>query len=86
MMRFVRSNAIAVSLLVVIAVALTSAQSAPDPRIELFHPGQLRVLIFSGRNNHDWRISTPFLRDLLVATNKFDVRVEEEPTGVDIQR
>src|SRR5262249_22156689 len=38
--------------------------------------------IFSGRNNHDWRVTTPALRDLLVATSKFDVRVEEEPTGI----
>ncbi len=68
--------------LLFLAAALTAAQSASDPRIELYHPGMIRVLIFSGRNNHDWRVSTPFLRDLLVATNKFDVRVEEEPTGI----
>ena len=74
-------KAITLSLLFM-ATALTADQNATDPRIELYHPGMIRVLIFSGRNNHDWRVSTPFLRDLLVATNKFDVRVEEETTGI----
>ena len=80
-MRSFLKKAIAISVLF-LAATLTAAQSAPDPRIELFHPGMIRVLIFSGRNNHDWRVSTPFLRDLLIATNKFDVRIEEEPTGI----
>jgi type 1 glutamine amidotransferase len=42
----------------------------------------LRALIFSGRNNHDWRTTTPYLRRLLDRTGRFDVRVEEEPAGV----
>ncbi len=50
--------------------------------IPFFQPGKIRVLIFSGRNNHDWRTTTPFLRKLLVNSGRFDVRVEEEPAGV----
>ncbi len=50
--------------------------------IPFFQPGKIRVLIFSGRNNHDWRASTPFLRKILVASGRFDVRVEEEPVGI----
>ncbi|MBI3471745.1 MAG: ThuA domain-containing protein, partial [Candidatus Solibacter usitatus] len=44
--------------------------------------GPLQVLILSGRNNHDWRASTPFLRKLLQDTQRFDVRVVEEPSGI----
>src|SRR5208282_6851971 len=50
--------------------------------IPFFQPGKIRVLIFSGRNNHDWRSTTPFLRKVLVDSGRFDVRVEEEPAGV----
>lgn len=46
-----------------------------------FKPGALRALIFSGRNNHDWRSTTPFLKQLLLRSGRFDVRVEEEPAG-----
>jgi type 1 glutamine amidotransferase len=42
---------------------------------------QIRVLLLSGRNNHDWRTTTPFLRQLLVDSGRFDVRVVEEPAG-----
>jgi type 1 glutamine amidotransferase len=55
--------------------------SAQDT-IPFFQAGKVRVLIFSGRNNHDWRTTTPFLRKILLASGRFDVRVEEEPAGV----
>ncbi len=41
----------------------------------------IRALIFSGRNNHDWRTTTPYLKRLLERTGRFDVRVVEEPAG-----
>lgn len=41
----------------------------------------LRALIFSGRNNHDWRTTTPFLKKCLTESGRFDVRVVEEPAG-----
>lgn len=47
-----------------------------------FKEGALRVLILSGRNNHEWRTSTPFLRKILTDTGRFDVRVDEEPSGI----
>jgi hypothetical protein len=50
--------------------------------IPFFKPGAIRVLILSGRNNHDWRTTTPFLRKSLVHSGRFDVRVEEEPMGI----
>src|SRR5512143_2456847 len=53
-----------------------------DERARFFRPGTLKALILTGRNNHDWRASTPYLRTLLVDTGRFDVRVCEEPTGI----
>jgi type 1 glutamine amidotransferase len=53
-----------------------------DERARFFKPGALKVLILSGRNNHEWRVSTPYLEKLLVDTGRFDVRVCEEPTGI----
>ena len=48
-----------------------------------FEEGKIRVLILTGRNNHDWRATTPVLRAALEATGRFDVRVTEEPAGLD---
>lgn len=45
-------------------------------------PEPLPVLIISGRNNHDWRTTTPYLRGVLAASGRFDVRVVEEPAGM----
>ena len=56
--------------LCLLAVPLLAAESKP-----------LRALIFSGRNNHDWRTTTPFLAGSLGEGGRFDVRVVEEPAG-----
>ena len=45
----------------------------------------VRALIVSGQNNHDWRTTTPHLRKLLASTGRFDVRVTEEPSGLNDQ-
>lgn len=58
------------------------AQFTPVPDRYYFEPGKLRVLILTGRNNHDWRETNPYLRELLQATGRFDVRVTEEPSGL----
>ncbi|MBI3682957.1 MAG: ThuA domain-containing protein [Acidobacteria bacterium] len=47
-----------------------------------FGADRLGALIISGRNNHDWRETTPFLRQALDATGRFDVRVTEEAAGL----
>lgn len=44
-------------------------------------PAKLKALIFSGTNNHNWRQTTPHLRQLLEATGRFEVRVTEWPHG-----
>jgi len=48
-------------------------------------PERVRVLFLTGQTDvpyHDWRLSTPFLRDVLSGTGRFDVRVLEEVRGV----
>src|SRR5512143_3475338 len=69
-------------LLVGLCVTPPARADLPDVRARFFQPGRLRALLLSGRNNHDWRSTTPFLRQLLVGSGRFDVRVEEEPAGI----
>ncbi len=57
------------------------AQTGLDP---FFQPGKIKTLILSGRNNHDWRTTTPFLKKILTATGRFDVRVIDEPAGLTV--
>jgi type 1 glutamine amidotransferase len=42
-------------------------------------PPRLRVLIFSGQNNHDWRKTTPALKQILDGSGRFTVEVTEHP-------
>jgi HEAT repeat protein/type 1 glutamine amidotransferase len=39
----------------------------------------LRVLLFSGQNNHDWKTTTPKLRAILADSGRFTVDVTEHP-------
>jgi type 1 glutamine amidotransferase len=46
---------------------------------------RLRVLILTGETDlpyHDWRKTTPFIRDFLGYTDRFDVKALEEPRGL----
>jgi len=58
------------------------AAAQPVPDHFFFEEGKIRVLILTGRNNHDWRATTPYLRHALELTGEFDVRVTEEPGGL----
>jgi type 1 glutamine amidotransferase len=65
-----------------LATIFPSCLAAPNPTdpsrfAPFFQPGKVRVLILSGRNNHGWRTTTPFLRELLDGTGRFDTRVAE---------
>ncbi len=42
----------------------------------------IRVLILTGRNNHNWKETTPKLEDLLEATGKFSVDTVVPPDGL----
>jgi type 1 glutamine amidotransferase/HEAT repeat protein len=46
-------------------------------------PAQLRVLIFSGLNNHDWRSTTPVIKAMFTDCARFGtVDVTENPAGL----
>ncbi len=45
-------------------------------------PAKLRALILSGDGSHDWRTTTPFLKQLLLDSGRFEVRVSESPAGM----
>ena len=61
---------------------IASGQSSTAQRVSLFKKVSIRALVLTGQNNHDWRTTTPLLRMLLLNTGRFDVRVNEEPTGM----
>jgi len=47
-------------------------------------PAKLRVLIFSGLNNHDWRSTTPVIKRMFTDCARFGtVDVTEDPAGLD---
>lgn len=64
-----------------IALLCAGSAACAQNTIPLFRQGAIRALIFSGRNNHDWSTTTPFLKKILLDTGRFDVRVIEEPAG-----
>jgi type 1 glutamine amidotransferase len=42
---------------------------------------KIQTLIITGQNGHDWRATTPVLRQILEDTGRFEVRVTEEFRG-----
>ncbi|MBI5084349.1 MAG: ThuA domain-containing protein [Acidobacteria bacterium] len=70
------------SRIVALLCLTAAAQVTPVPDKFYFEEGKIRVLILTGRNNHDWRSTTPYLREVLQSTGRFDVRVTEEPSGL----
>jgi len=59
-----------VAALVVMAVVLGGAAAAQP---------KLNCLIVTGENNHDWRSTTPVLKDILERSGRFAVTVNEHP-------
>ena len=66
----------AMLLSAIVAPAALFAQPSPPP-----DPSKIQVLILTGQNVHDWRGTTPILKQILEATKKFEVRVNEEFRG-----
>ena len=63
-------------LLAAFGASLLTAQT-PAPA----GPPKLQVLIITGQNGHDWRGTTPLLKQALEETGRFEVRVTEEFRG-----
>jgi len=49
------------------------------PREPVAKPGQIRVLLLTGANNHNWQATTAALRDIFAVSPKFFVTVTEKP-------
>jgi len=80
-MKPMKMVAVCIALFLLPAV-VSNGQSSTTERASLFKQGAFRALILTGQNNHDWRATTPLLRGLLLNSGRFDVRVNEEPTGM----
>ncbi|MDA9924321.1 ThuA domain-containing protein [Verrucomicrobiales bacterium] len=57
-------------LLILLSLLIASPSLAKD---------SIRALIIDGRNNHDWRATTDYLRATLDSTGRFDVTVSTAP-------
>jgi hypothetical protein len=66
---------IALALPLIVATTV-SAQPSPPP-----DPNKIQVLIVTGQHVHDWRNTTPILKQILESTGKFEVRINEEFRG-----
>ncbi len=44
---------------------------------------RVRVLIFSGQNNHEWKLTTPRLKEVLETAGRFEVTVTDHPEQCD---
>ena len=67
---------IAVGVCLLLAAGTASAQPSPPP-----DPNKIQVLIVTGQHVHDWRGTTPILKQILESTGTFEVRVNEEFRG-----
>ena len=56
--------------------SLAFAQPSPPP-----DPSKIQVLLITGQHVHDWRGTTPILKQILESTGRFEVRVNEEFRG-----
>ena len=45
--------------------------------------GKIRILIFSGANNHSWKTSTPVLQKICEESGRFTVTITEDVPNLD---
>ncbi|MDR0870136.1 MAG: ThuA domain-containing protein [Planctomycetaceae bacterium] len=64
------------ALFLLLFAAVSFAQEKP----------KIKVLILTGQNNHNWRLSTPALKELLEQSGRFTVDVASSPTKADKQK
>ena len=67
------------TLLMLLLSTLAAAQTPAAQTAGEDH--KIQVLIITGQDKHPWREASPYLKDLLSATGKFEVRVTEEFRG-----
>ena len=65
----------------VLVVSLFAGQCHAQATAAPAGPPKLQALIITGQNGHDWRATTPVLKQALEETGRFEVRVTEEFRG-----
>jgi type 1 glutamine amidotransferase len=73
-----RSTRVAVLILSCLLASAVAALAQPSPPPD---PSKIQVLIITGQHVHDWRGTTPILKQILESTGKFEVRINEEFRG-----
>ena len=68
-------------LLIVLGVSVLAGQANAQDTAAPAGPPKLQALIITGQNGHDWRATTPVLKQALEDTGRFEVRVTEEFRG-----
>jgi len=59
-------------------IPVSAAETTSD---SVTSPGVLRVLIFSGKNNHNWKKTTPALKKIYEDSGRFVADVTNDPSG-----
>lgn len=52
--------------------------AAPLARAD-HHEGKIRVLMMTGQNNHNWKATTPALKEVIEASGRFELTISETP-------
>jgi type 1 glutamine amidotransferase len=69
-------------VLVAVFVAL-AVRAAAEPSRATEPSAKLRLLIFSGANNHNWKATTPVLKQMYEDSGRFNVAVTEDVPNLD---
>lgn len=72
-------------------VVAPAAVQQPVPKSVAAKPAappakKLKLLIVDGQNNHNWRVTTPILKDFLQSSGRFTVDVATSPPGLRIPK
>lgn len=79
MMRITTTLASAIMCSLMLAFPLRANESEAQP-------SKLHALIIDGQNNHDWKTTTPILRQILESSGRFVVKVATSPpAGADMR-
>jgi type 1 glutamine amidotransferase len=68
------------TMLLSVAAGLSGVLTAAEPAGDAIPA--IRVLILTGRNNHNWKQTTPKLQEILEKSGKFSVETTVPPTGL----
>lgn len=65
--------------LALLALAVTSSVTSFASADDQEGAGKIRVLMMTGQNNHDWKATTPALKEVIEASGRFELVIDETP-------